>query len=262
MTSAGTLILGATFGTVVGLYPFMLLGSIVNRDRTDEHNVLEFQNIICPGVYNQITDDRLKFVTATAALEIKRMCDSCTNITWSQLEKVMNECVMVEKGDDSTINKLETKTLGDLEDVEDKVEYLKLWFKDLVKKADPDVYESMRLKGDEIDTVLDLVLKDVGVHGFLSLFASSIHAKKDIMDIGFLRFPSDDHPYVKLYRIRVSSRADGARILFFGGGMEASVSVELTSRKYYPRLDMFKSISSDIVTSKISTFEKALKNKI
>jgi hypothetical protein len=251
---------GAALGLVTGLYPFMILGALVNRDVTDEHTILEFQNIIAPGVYDQIKDERLRFVTATAALEIKRMCDSNTNITWSQLEKVMNECVMVEKGDDSTVNKLETKTLNDLEDVEDKVGYLKLWFRDLVEKADPDVYESMRLKGDEIDSVLDIILKDVGVHGFLSLFASSIHAKKDILDIGFLRFPTDVQPYVKLYRIRVSSSADGVRVLFFGGGMEARVSVELTSRKYYPRMDMFKAISSDVIASKNRIFEKALKN--
>ena len=118
----------------------------------------------------------------------------------------------------------------------------------------------MRLKGDEIDSVLDIVLKDVGVHGFLSLFASAVHAKKDILDIGFLRFPTDVQPYVKLYRIRVSSRADGARVLFFGGGMEASVSVELMSRKYYPRMDMFKEIPSDVIVSKNCIFEKALKN--
>jgi hypothetical protein len=170
----------------------------------------------------------------------------------------MNECIMTERGDDSTVNKLETMSLEDLDNVENKVVYLKLWFRNLIKCSDPDVYESMRLKDDEIDSVLELVLKDVGVHGFFSLFGSSCHAQADIMDIGFLRFPTETHPYVKLYRIRVSSRADGSRILFFGGGMEASVSVELTSRKYYPRLDMFKTLPSDFIKNTINTFEKNL----
>ena len=261
MTSIAAITAGATVGTFTGLYPFLLMGAVLCRDRTDEHKVLKFQNIIAPGVYNQITDERLRFVTATAAIEIKRLCDSCANgteLTWDKLEKVMNECIVTERGDDSFVNKLETKSLEDLEGVEDKAGYLKLWFKDLIKQSDPDVYESMRLKDNEIDFVLDIVLKDVGVHGFFSLFASSCHAKADILDIGFIRFPTEAQPYVKLYRIRVSSRADGARVLFFGGSMEATVSVELTSRKYYPRLEMFKSLPSDFIQNNINTFEKHL----
>jgi hypothetical protein len=243
---------------VVAVAPFAI-ASLVNTDRSDGHKVLEFQNIIAPEEYNKITDDRLRFVTATAALKIKRMCDSSTGVTWEQLEKVMNECVILERGGDSTVDKMETKTLKNLEDVDgDKSEYIKLWFRDLIRQADPDVYEAMRLNGCEIDRVIKLALKDVGVHDFWSLFANKIYAREDILDIGMIRFPTEEHPYMKLYRVRVSSRADGARILFFGGGMEACVSIELTSRKYYPRMDMFKTLPSDFVGTVISTFEKDL----
>ena len=257
----GGVALGAA-GIVAGvfIYPLIIAGFIVNKSLSNRHKILDFQNIISPGEYNQIKDARLRFVTATAALEIKRMCESRTDVTWVDLEKIMNECIMLEKGDDSTVNKMETKTLEDLEYVDDKSGYLKAWFGDLIKQADADVYEAMRLNGDEIDHVVNLALKDVNVHGFWSLFASSISAREDILDIGMIRFPTEEHPYVKLYRIRVSSRADGNRVLFFGGEMEACVSVELTSRKYYPRMDMFKTLSSDLISTNISTFEKTLQH--
>jgi len=265
---AAKTVVGTALG--VGIFPFIIAGAIVNRERINDHKVLEFQNIIAPGEYNKIKDELLKFATATAALEIKKRCASCENITWDNLEKIMNECVVLEKGRSSTVNEMKTKTLKDLEDVEDKVGYLKLWFRNLIERADSDVYDAMRLGSDEIDSVMSLVLKDVGVHGdfsvsgickgFLSLFANSIHAKKDILDIGMLRFPTEDRPYVKLYRIRLSSRADGDRVLFIGGDMKVSASVELTSRKYYPRLELIKNLSSDFVSTTVSTFEKGLKN--
>lgn len=245
----------------VGLVSTVIVaGAITNKDRTNGHKVLEFQNIIAPGEYDQITDDRLKLVTATAALGIRRMWDSSTDVTWERLEQVMNECVVLEKGVDSTVNKMETKTLKDLEGVDDKPAYLKEWFRDLIRQADSDVYEAMRLNDDQLDGVINLALKDVDVHGFWSVFASSVHARDDILDIGMIRFPTEEHPYVKLYRIRVSSRADGVRVLFFGGGMEASVSVEFTSREYHPRMEMFKTLTSEFISTNISTFERALNN--
>jgi len=228
------------------------------KGTTYEHKVLEFQNIIAAGEYNKIVDERLRFVTAIAALEIRRMCDSSTNITWEQLEKVMNECVMLEKSDDSTVNKLESKTFSEIKDASDKVGYLKEWIRNLVLQADSDVYDAMRLTDDDLDSVLGLVLKDTGIHDGWTFFVNSHDIERDLLDIGMIRFPTDDRPYVKLYRILVRVRAKNRRILFLESGKHATTSVEFTSRKYYPRMDMFKSLSSDVVSTGISTFEKAL----
>lgn len=251
---------------VGAMVAFMFVTSVAcivieSKGTTYEHKVLEFQNIIAPGEYNKIVDERLRFVTAIAALEIRRMCDSSTNstnITWEQLEKVMNECIMLEKSDDSTVNKFESKTFSEIKDASDKVGYLKEWIRNLVLQADSDVYDAMRLTDDDLDSVLRLVLKDTGIHDGWTFFVNSHDIERDLLDIGMIRFPTDDRPYVKLYRILVRVRAKNSRILFLEGGKHATTSVEFTSRKYYPRMDMFKSLSSDVVSTSISAFETAL----
>jgi hypothetical protein len=228
------------------LFPSALLSMLVCDDKTDDLSD-----------YSQNMNERIKVVTSIAALGIKRLRDICTEgeeLTWSQLEQTMNECPLIEKRDDCCINKLTTKTLYDIENVKDKADHLKVWFRDLIKQSDSDAYDAMRLEDKEIDFVLDIALKDIDMHRLLNLFVNSVHTKTDILNIRFIHFPTKTHPYLKLYRIRVSNHANETRILFFGSGnMEASVNVELTSRKYYPRMDMFKILSKDVIRQTSNT---------
>jgi hypothetical protein len=259
LSGVGTaVVIGLSAGTFIITLPLFVIG--YSGDMTDEHRILKFRDIVSPGTYDDLVDKRLKFVTAIAAMEIKHLCDSndATMLTWNHLEQIMNNCVILEKGDDSIVNVTKTLSLSDIENVENKRDHLKQWLWNVIQHADSDVYETTRLNDNEIDFILDVALKDVGVHGLFTLLCNSVHAYADILDIGFIRFPTSEFPYIKLYRIRISSRAEGTRTVFFSNGVDASMSVEVASRKYYPRMDLIDDVSTDIIEKSIMSFSDTL----
>ncbi len=69
---------------------------------------------------------------------------------------------------------------------------------------------------------------------FESFFAKNEYHEQTIIEIGVLRYPDFEHPYFKVYRIKLVAWSDSSRILFIQDDKNG-ITGEFAVRRYKPR---------------------------
>ena len=72
------------------------------------------------------------------------------------------------------------------------------------------------------------------VDSFESFFGKHEYHERTVVDIGVLRFPDLDHPYVKLYRIQLKAWSDCSRVLFVQDDKNG-ITGEYNCERFKPR---------------------------
>ena len=194
--------------------------------------VFEFNNkTVSKGEYNRDADNFLRFVTATVAEELKRLCAAGNAVSWDDINNVLLQCPMLEIQESSKVFKTETRYVKDLKTTDKNTE-MRQWMYEVVKSADADVFDVARLHEAEFNDIINTSLGD-------------IDNDDEALDIGIIRFPTKVLPYVKVYRLLVSS-------------MIGHVSVEIHSVKYYPKIGVLSSIPAETVVFVNKKFEHML----
>jgi hypothetical protein len=154
------------------------------------------------------------------------------------LEQVPNSAVHREDGyRDQSTNAFKIDQTPE----EQKIERFRYWFDRLV--ADDDI-----LRDTTIDTyALGNLIAQTGaaVVSFVTLFDAREYYEKTVVDIGLLRFPDPDHPYVKVYRIQIKVWRDTRRILFVQTDKHG-VSGIFDSMKFRPRQSVMDALSPEL----------------
>ncbi|KAJ7827804.1 hypothetical protein B0H13DRAFT_2680337 [Mycena leptocephala] len=116
------------------------------------------------------------------------------------------------------------------------------WFTKLI--ADEDVLNSTKI---DINVFAGIVATTgAAIDSFGAFFAKNEHHEKTVVDIGVLRYPDMDHPYFKVYRIKLTAWSDTKRIIVF-------------QRHYWPiQHASFKPRDSVIEGMKAQTKKKAI----
>ena len=241
-----TLIIGGLLAT------YAIVSNIVksNRDAktSAQKKVLPF-NTIPLGTYNKDIDTRLKFVTATVALQLKDLYASGGDISWEMMQTNLKQCLVLEEDE----NKIETQDAftGDLS--EDNV---KSWLYGFLDKRDSDVHDAARIHDAEITEVIDFVVnKSVELNTFLDYFSASETNSFDLIDIGMIRFPTENNPYVKLYRLQLSGTFVGSKYMMVFGENERAFTASVSSQKYYPRDELLQRFSPETIQNVLIKFE-------
>ena len=216
--------------------------------KNEKVHVLPFNNISM-GVYNKDVDDRLRFLTATVAMELRNMCDKDKPISWEAMQSVLSQCSVLEKYD-TDLHVIDTFA----DDFSDTT-HVKSWLYTLLKTKDMDVFNAARIHDTDINEVIDFV-KNSSTHNWMADHVSNSY---DLLDIGMIRFPTKTEPYVKLYRLQLSGLFSGSSFMMASRNINRSLSADVYSCKYHPRDDLLKLLAPDMVKNTLIKFEHMLK---
>ena len=104
------------------------------------------------------------------------------------------------------------------------------WWKNFV--ADSDIIQSTNIDVNP----LAKITAETGAHvnDPINLIVGKEYLSKTLLDVGVLRYPDIDHPYFKIYRLKVTAFRNCHRILFAEDNKNGFLA-ELNVRKYKPR---------------------------
>ncbi|KAJ2932089.1 hypothetical protein H1R20_g5003, partial [Candolleomyces eurysporus] len=112
------------------------------------------------------------------------------------------------------------------------------WFQDLV--GDDDVLKGIKALIEEVLDIVALTSPDMNM-----TLESAEDWKKTLLDIGIFRFPDIDHPYIRVYHIRLSARASSERGIL-SEKLSSSVTGKYRLREYKPRESVIKLLSDEL----------------
>ncbi|KAF5623738.1 hypothetical protein F25303_11705 [Fusarium sp. NRRL 25303] len=130
------------------------------------------------------------------------------------------------------------------------VREVQTWFNRLV--SDPDVLNSTKI---DINVLAKIVAQTgATVDSFESFFAKEEHHEQTLVDIGVLRFPDIDHPYFKLYRIKLIAWSDSRRIMFHSEDKNG-ITGEYNCRVFRPRASVIDCLTQAAHAKAVATFD-------
>ncbi|BBN08865.1 hypothetical protein MPTK1_4g15100 [Marchantia polymorpha subsp. ruderalis] len=120
------------------------------------------------------------------------------------------------------------------------VREVKSWFSKLID--DEDVLNQTKI---DINTLAKIVAQSgAAVDSFEAFWVKHEKHEQTLVDIGVLRFPDLEHPYFKLYRIKLTAWADSSRILFHQEDRNG-ITGEFNSRKFRPRESIMRELTKE-----------------
>ncbi|KAH9886198.1 hypothetical protein C8Q73DRAFT_282765 [Cubamyces lactineus] len=197
-------------------------------------------------------DKELKVMIAGTMHALEKERKKGEGIPWETVVSVMTQNPLLEPNGDEIVrsDKLikEGHGLFKFDGSPDQaiVEQVNSWFVSLIR--DEDILLSTRI---DIKVMAAIVAQTGAmVKSFGSvLYEKEIH-QKTIVDIGVLRFPDLDHPYFKVYRIKLIAWSRSKRILAAQKDKNGIVG-EFASRRFRPRKSTMEKLSQ-------ATIEKAV----
>ena len=215
--------------------------------------VLPFDAVLSKGIYDKYDDDRLKFITATVSNKMKDLCDDAgKDISWDRLQVIMLQNAALQEK-----NKRYDKRNFYFLDGKAKVsnDEMKKRINTYVKECDTDVFDAVRIHDPEITEVIQFVANQSVEFGILP---KSVSNSMSLLDIGMIRFPTKDNPYVKLYRFQLTGTFSGSRFMMVQDTEERILTVTVDSCEYYPNYDLLQRIDPEYVDKTIARFEDTL----
>jgi hypothetical protein len=214
---------------------------------TQTVRVMPFKNV-SDITYDKYAGERLQFITATVALELRKLCEQRESVSWGTMQRVLAQCPALERDKDE-INVVD-RFGGNLSEAS-----VKTWLYEFLRKTDADVFNASRIHESSINEVVGFVQKssvDFGV------FSDTVFKSYDLLDIGLIRFPTKATPYIKIYRLQLSGYFSGSRFMMISHGANRALSVTVSSRKYHPRDDLLKRLAPEMVQTTLAHFEQML----
>ncbi|KAF9189338.1 hypothetical protein BGZ49_003822 [Haplosporangium sp. Z 27] len=180
-------------------------------------------------------DDKLKIMIAGTTREIEKL--SIDQRTWENVTSIMAQNALVEPLDDgiarsdklikdygSSAFKLDGSSDNNI------VREVHTWFTNLI--ADEDVLTSTKIDIDVLGNIVGWT--GATVENFETVFAKNEYHEQTLVDIGVLRYPDIEHPYFKMYRIKLTAWSDCRRVLFVQSDKNGIMG-EYNVRRYRPR---------------------------
>ncbi|KAF8206652.1 hypothetical protein K438DRAFT_1962984 [Mycena galopus ATCC 62051] len=182
-------------------------------------------------------DEQLKIMIAGTNRELEQT--PAEERTWDKIIAIFMQNPLIEPVDTPTANIVRADKLIKKDSNWFKVDRHKddgvarevlSWFTTLI--SDEDVLNSTKI---DIKVFADIVATTgAAIDSFLSFFSKTEHHEKTVVDIGVLRYPDIDHPYFKVYRIKISAWSDTTRITFHAEDANG-ITGEYNVRLFKPR---------------------------
>lgn len=185
----------------------------------------------------KLMDEKLLILIAGTIRELQKIPSN--ELSWDKVISIFSQNSLMERVGNSEINKTD-KLIKDYGTSAFKfdgspdaaiVKEVKSWFINLLGN-DQDVVHDTKI---DIDMLAKIVASSGAlVDSFEALFYKKEYLEKTIVDIGILRFPDFENPFVKVYRIKLTAWSDCSRV-FFMQEDKNGITGEFNSVKYKPR---------------------------
>ena len=212
--------------------------------------VLPFHDVLSKDTYtyDKGIDNRLKFITADVSNKLKDEYAARGDISWDTLQGFLLQNTALRHGEPVHAEK---PFAGKFTEPE-----MKTWLNKVVKECDTEISDALRINDPQITEVIQFVAnQSVG----FSILPKSVSNSTSLLDIGMIRFPTKDNPYVKLYRLQLTGAFSGSSHIMPSGGDETRVlTATVDSCNYYPNDIVLQRINPEYVDKTIARFEDTL----
>ena len=249
-------IIGVGVTTVIlGLYASAsaIVRAKSETQRSDHSRAKPFQNVIPKEIeYNPNSDRWLNFITASVSLQLRD--ETCTHeegISWTRLTQILQQAPELKNASGQSKSVIQTYNLAN----SDHAKVME-WLHNVITGCDEELTEFMRFNDTDITEVIQFVMnQSVG----FTFFSNSVSKSTSVLDIGLIRFPTKELPYLKLYRIQLSGTFSGSGFtMFFSGAEERILTVNVKSCEYHPNNIILQRINPEYVDKTIARFEDML----
>ena len=216
--------------------------------------VLPFDDVLSTkGIYDKDIDERLKFITATVSNTVKDVCDAGGDITWVTLQGILSRHpALRQENKKHNAAFFPNPSPGKAKVSNDE---MKKRINTYVQELDTDVFDAVRIHDPQITEVIQFVAnQSVG----FSILPKSVSNSASLLDIGMIRFPTKDNPYVKLYRFQLTGAFSGSIYMMVPDAEERILTVTVDSCEYHPNDDLLQRINPEYVDKTIARFEDTL----
>eukprot|EP01023_Acetabularia_acetabulum_P032647 TRINITY_DN304_c0_g1_i7.p1 TRINITY_DN304_c0_g1~~TRINITY_DN304_c0_g1_i7.p1 ORF type:complete len:280 (-),score=71.86 TRINITY_DN304_c0_g1_i7:618-1457(-) len=204
----------------------------------------------------KMMDDELKVMIAGVTRAIAKLDPNSRS--WDNVISLLNQNSLIQQVADSEItrsdklikdgtNYFKFDGSADL----DTVREVETWFTNFVNDAD--ILDST---GIDIDVLAKIVAATgVAVDGLSSVFYDQAYEERNVLEIGVLRYPDIDHPYFKVYRLKLVAWAESKRYVFVQEDSNG-ITGDLRVVKYEPRPSVMEQLSEKVTGQAVAEAEE------
>jgi len=175
-----------------------------------------------------IPEEKRTFDEAVATLKQSSLLESQGNVGSSRVDKLVKS-----KG---AVNAFTTSVSPDSPTVPE----VQKWFSGLI--GDEDLLQSTKI---DIPLIVNVIAQTgTTVNIVKRLQAKPAFYEKRLLDIGVFRFPEATHPYIQLYRIKITAWYENKRA-FWRLEEKAGLTGEFYSHIFYPRKAVIEKLSPE-----------------
>lgn len=198
-------------------------------------------------------DEQLKVCIAGTVHELSKVTENNQQPSWDKVVEVMQQNTLVEpcpneppvNVHDRYINNSSGAFMVDGKPSQDRINEILMWFQNVVK--DDDVLKATAINHAEVEKLARIVGETgVSVSDIGSIFHGEENVQRTLLDVGVLRFPDLDHPYFKVYRLKLHAWRSSTRDLFVEKNSNG-LDVEFNCRKYKPRESVLAAIRREVI---------------
>jgi hypothetical protein len=206
----------------------------------------------------KMMDEKLKILIAGTVRELQKLPSD--QLSWDKVVSIFNQNSLMERMGNSEINKSD-KLIKDRGTSAFKfdgspdaaiVKEVEAWFINLLGN-DQDIVNDTKI---DIKMLADIVAASgASVDSFEALFYKKEYHEKTVVDIGILRFPDIENPFVKVYRIKLTAWNDCSRYVFIQED-KSGITGEFNAVKFKPRESVISGLKEETKKKGIAEAEQ------
>jgi len=205
-------------------------------------------------------DTNLKIILAMTAAELNKIAERKVP-EWADIVSVMKQNVLFEETENDkehnhyaihTYKRNSTdffKFNGEPDD--DTVQSIKNWFiNDVLDTFDPEMKEVTGVLKDDTFEKLAQIVASTGasVNGLSGIIRRADYEDYTVADIGLIRYPSNENPKARIYRLKINCWRHCNRILAIESN-DNGLTIEIDSKEFVPREEVVKEMRKRILSS-------------
>jgi hypothetical protein len=229
------------------MFTFRSTAQITPRDSEDAKAIIQM-------------DTNLKIILAMTAAELNKIAERKVP-EWADIVSVMKQNVLFEEAENDkehnhyaihTYKRNSTdffKFNGKPDD--DTVQSIKNWFiNDVLDTFDPEMKEVTGVLKDDTFEKLAHIVASTGasVNGLSGIIRRADYEDYTVADIGLIRYPSNENPKARIYRLKINCWRHCNRILAIESN-DNGLTIEIDSKEFVPREEVVKEMRKRILSS-------------
>jgi hypothetical protein len=229
------------------MFTFRSTAQITPRDSEDAKAIIQM-------------DTNLKIILAMTAAELNKITERKVP-EWADIVSVMKQNVLFEEAENDkehnhyaihTYKRNSTdffKFNGEPDD--DTVQSIKNWFiNDVLDTFDPEMKEVTGVLKDDTFEKLAHIVASTGasVNGLSGIIRRADYEDYTVADIGLIRYPSNENPKARIYRLKINCWRHCNRILAIESN-DNGLTIEIDSKEFVPREEVVKEMRKRILSS-------------